>query len=391
MNLVDLLIILALIIFTLRGVQVGFLRILSAYGSFVAGALLGIMAAPLAVKAINPTEAGTRAFIVILTVFGVATALSALGEFIGMRLLSLSSRFKLEKIDQALGATLSAALVLFAAWVFGSLLSAVPDSAAAREANRSYMLTRLNTSLPPAPPVIARLQNLIEASGFPDVFIGADPLPSAPVDPASTAEVAAAVRAAGNSTVKIEGSGCGGLVDGSGFVAGSGLVVTNAHVVAGVRRPYILDTAGRHQATVVVFNPDLDVAVLRASGLAGRPLRLETTEATRGTKAAVLGFPGGGAFRSDPAAVLMTTFATGRNIYNDGRITRRIYELQSRIEPGNSGGPVVAPDGRVLGVVFARARGNSGVGYALTGAQVAPILARATGAAAVPTGACAAE
>jgi S1-C subfamily serine protease len=142
---------------------------------------------------------------------------------------------------------------------------------------------------------------------------------------------------------------------------------------------------------VVLLDPNMDFAVLRVSGLSASPLRVASTNQARGTVGAVLGYPGGGAFTVSPAAVLDRRIAIGRNIYDSGLIHRDIYVLQSVVRPGNSGGPVVTPDGTVIGVVFATSTVNGNIGYALTSAEVQHDLSLAATAGAVPTGACVSE
>jgi S1-C subfamily serine protease len=191
------------------------------------------------------------------------------------------------------------------------------------------------------------------------------------------------------STVKIEGTGCGGVLDGSGFVAGKDLVVTNAHVVAGVRSPSVIDTTGRHSAVVVGFNPKFDIAVLRVSGLAGEPLAFTKADAEREATGAVLGYPGGGPFTSGGAAVRTSLPAVGRDIYGQGLVTRTVYELQARVRPGNSGGPFVLASGEVAGVVFARSVSDDNIGYALAASEVTPLLTEAANQTrSLSTGAC---
>jgi S1-C subfamily serine protease len=162
--------------------------------------------------------------------------------------------------------------------------------------------------------------------------------------------------------------------------------------VAGVHSIVISDERGQHPATVVEFDPNLDFAVLRSSGLAGAPLPIDSTDAPRGTAGAVLGFPGGGAFDAQPATVLDETTAVGRNIYDQSTTIRSIYDLQANVEPGNSGGPLVLPSGTVLGVVFAKSVTEPGVGYALTARQIVPEIRQAEGrTAAAGVGGCASE
>jgi S1-C subfamily serine protease len=205
--------------------------------------------------------------------------------------------------------------------------------------------------------------------------------------------VAAAVSAASSSVVKIQGLGCGGIKSGSGFIAAPGLVVTNAHVVAGIARPYVSDLQSRRHTNteVVVFDPETDIAVLRVTGLTGRVLPLERTTASRGVAGAVLGYPGGESFTAVPAALLQQIQATGRDIYSQNVTTRSVYEIQADVRPGDSGGPFVTANGTVVGVVFSASVYLSNIGYALTGREVGPEIDRAEARhTAVSTGACSA-
>jgi S1-C subfamily serine protease len=255
----------------------------------------------------------------------------------------------------------------------------------------SRILQTLDAKLPPAPDVLAQVERSLGINDFPRVFTGLEPTPAPAVTGPNAAAVNAAASAARAATVKIQGAGCGGIVEGSGFVVGTNLVATNAHVVAGIANPVITDDRGAHRATVVVFDPDLDFAVLRASGLAAAPLTVSTTDAPRGTVGAALGYPGGGSFTVSPAAVLTKRTAVGRNIYDAGIVRRSIYELQAVVRPGNSGGPLVTPDGTVIGVIFATSTVNGQIGYALTSSEIQPDLAAATTAGPVSTGACVAD
>jgi S1-C subfamily serine protease len=238
---------------------------------------------------------------------------------------------------------------------------------------------------------LAKVERTLAARGFPRVFAGLEPTPAPPVTGPNAAAINQAAAAGRAATVKIEGIGCGGVVEGSGFVVGPGLVATNAHVVAGINRPIVIDSAGTHPATVVEFDPDMDFAVVRTSGLTASPLRLASEVLPRGTVGAVLGYPGGGGFTVSGAAVLDSRLAVGRNIYDAGLVKRDIYELQSVVRPGNSGGPLVTPDGRVIGVVFAMSTTNGDVGYALTSAEVQSEVADAASSGATSSGPCIAD
>jgi S1-C subfamily serine protease len=244
----------------------------------------------------------------------------------------------------------------------------------------------------PSPPkVLAAVHRFLDTSGFPEVLSGIDPSFSPPVQAPDPASLEAGVRLAAKSTVKIKGQACSAIQEGSGVVAGPGLVVTNAHVVAGVKSPRVQLPDGKSNlsAQAVVFDPDRDLAVLEVRDLGAPSLELIEHKAPRGTPGAVLGYPGDGPFQDEPAAIRAELSAVGRDIYYDHRVERNIYVIQASVRPGNSGGPLVGTDGRVLGVVFAAAVGESNTGYALTNDEVRPVLDQAQAAAGpVTTGDC---
>ena len=253
----------------------------------------------------------------------------------------------------------------------------------------SAIIRALDGWLPPAPEATARLERLIDPLDFPRIFAGLEPETRDPVAPPTDAEVAAAAARSGPSTVKVSGRGCGGILQGSGFVAAPGLVLTNAHVIAGVHDIVVEDTAGSRPATPVLFDPALDLAVLRTHGLAGPPLPLAAADAPRSAVGAVVGYPQGGGLTTTPAAVLATYSALGRDIYGEALVSRRVYALQATVRPGNSGGPFALPDGSVAGIVFAASVSDSAVGYALMGSEVRGDLDRAAASSGpVSTGAC---
>jgi S1-C subfamily serine protease len=199
-------------------------------------------------------------------------------------------------------------------------------------------------------------------------------------------EVAAAARA---STVKVLGQACGYVLEGSGFVAAPGTVVTNAHVVAGERQTQVVVNNTTYPATVVLFDPTFDIAVLHTTAPLGPPLHIDPGTTPAGTKGAIVGYPEDGPLTVDPASVAAPFDAQGRNIYNEGTVTRPVYEVDADIEPGNSGGPLVGPNGEVIGVVFSRSTVYSGVGYALASPGVLSHVQQASGrTAAVSTGSC---
>jgi S1-C subfamily serine protease len=197
------------------------------------------------------------------------------------------------------------------------------------------------------------------------------------------------VRNAESETLKIQGYGCGGIVFGSGFPVGPGLVLTNAHVVAGTQGTTVRNSAGRSlPARVVLFDSQRDVAILYVPRLALAPL--PEAGAGRGTEGAAIGYPGGGAEQVSPAVVNGEVKAEGRDIYGQQLVVRSIWILQAKVEPGNSGGPLVDLKGNAIGVIFAASTSSPGQAYALTDAEVQPDIDQAQGrTSSVPVGPCA--
>ncbi len=389
MNLVDALIVATVIGAAIWGAKTGVVTQVGTYVGMLGGLLLGAL---VATKVAGWVTGDPEKLTLTLITLGVFAALfSSLGGWLGMRAAWLLRRVHLGLVDTTLGGIVSGLGVLAVVWLLAGTLATLPNAGTGRLIQDSTIVRRLDEVLPPAPAITARLGRLLDPLGFPQVFADLEPAPSNPVTGPTAADVKAAADAAGRSTVMITGQGCGGIVEGSGFVAGPDLVVTNAHVVAGIASPEVHDANGTHRATPLVFDPATDIAVLRVGNLAGPPLVLADTSVPRGTVGAVLGYPQGGPLTVAPGAVLAEYSARGRDIYGQGLVTRQIYELQASIRPGNSGGPFSLPDGTVAGVVFARSVTETNVGYALTAAEVRPDLDRSRAQSeAVSTGSCAA-
>jgi len=374
--LVDVLIILFAISSLYRGQEIGFVRQLGSTAGFFGGLFLGAWLQPHTVSLVQSQNA--RVLVTILTTLGCALLLLTVGEYLGLKLKHLVLLKRINSLDNGLGALLGLASLLLSAWLIASILGGLPSTGLRTQLQQSRIVRALNEHLPAAPTVVADLGHLIDPNGFPQVFIGDEPSPPSSANLPTAADVQLAVARDKASVVKVEGQGCGGIVEGSGFVVAANEIVTNAHVVAGIDQPYVHDNAGNHRATVIKFDPDLDLAVLRVSHLAGPPLTVKAGHVDPGTAAAVMGYPGGGPFSAGGATVLDEFTATGRDIYGRGTTERNVYELRATIIPGNSGGPLVATDGSVIGVVFAESTTYQHVGYALTTDKVISSIAQAT-------------
>lgn len=364
---IDLLILVWVILAIARGYRVGFLRQIFSFAGFIAGLLFASWLAPYVADYITGS-ASSLIFVLLLTLI-IAAVGASLAELAAARLLAKIKLKHVHAANKGLGSAFSVIAVLISAWIIASALSRLPIAGFGISLQRSKILTVVERVMPPAPAVMEKLGRILSPHGFPRVFIGDEPYID-PAGPPATPEVESAAAKAKESTVRIEGTGCGGVSVGSGFVAAPGYVVTNAHVVAGVRQPIISDQAGRHKSIVVWFDPDTDMAVLKTDKLSGPPLALAEKRAERGTSAAILGYPGGGRLTIDPAVILTARQAVGRDIYDNKISTREIYAVQAFIEPGNSGGPLVLADGSVAGVMFGAAVSRQDLSYALTSDQV---------------------
>jgi Trypsin-like peptidase domain/Colicin V production protein len=372
------------------GYRRGALLQMAGIAGLVAGTLVGVVLAPRVAQLAGTPEGAVG--VVLATVLVAGAVGNVIGYAAGNRARLHAHGSSLRRVDAVGGAIVSGIGLLLATWFVALNLASGPFPTVARTLRSSGIVRTLDERLPPPPSLLGEAERLLALLGFPDVFSGLPVEPAPPVDPPTQAQAAAATRAAESSTVEVFGSGCnqGFLNQGSGFVVADDLVVTNAHVVAGTSAQWVQFEGGKHEATVVAFDPSLDVAVLRVRGLGLAPLPLLHGEAERGDVGAVLGYPGGGALDADAAAVRRVMEPVGRDIYGDDEVRRRVYELQATIQRGNSGGPFVLASGRAAGLVFASSVQEQGVGYAIVSGALTPIVERARAlTAGVESGSCA--
>lgn len=376
MTALDLLLIALLIFAGISGYRRGFsLQLLTLTGLGV-GLLVGAMLAPRIAARANGTA--IQAGLAIGTLLVFAGLGDAAGWFIGTRLRNRARQVRLlGRFDAAGGSALSIGATLIVVWFIALNLVNGPFPQIAREIRGSFVVRTLGAALPTPPPIVGEIRRFLGAFDFPDVFVGLPPAPAGAVPPPTDAQVREAQQAASGSVVEITGEACGNVLEGSGFIAAPGYVVTNAHVVAGGTNTEIHEGGRTTTATVVLFDPKLDIAVLRTTGLSGDVLHLAAVSEPRGTGGAILGYPEGGPLTTGRAAVRQAIIAVGRDIYGRGTVRRDVYELQARVHPGNSGGPFVLPDGQVAGVVFAASTTDDRIGYAIASTEVVPDLDRA--------------
>lgn len=390
-NLVDLAIVAIAIIAAVLGWRSGALpQVLGLVGAAV-GVAAVVLLVPAVAGALVRFDPPVRAFLAFGGAFLVVAVAEAIGSTLGAGLRDRLGGGVANRLDAVLGALFGIGQALVLAWLIGGLLATGPFPSLAREAQRSVAVRILLGALPPPSEVAGELGSLIGASGLPQVFSGLEPeaAPAVPLPGSAEAEQIAA--AALESVVRVDAQACGQIFTGTGFAVAPTFIVTNAHVVAGASDVAVTaDATGRRvRGTVVFFDPELDLALVRTPDLVLRPLRFAAAAPGRGTVGAALGHPNGGALTVIPAAVSAGIRARGRDLYATRTVIRDILELRAPIEPGDSGGPFLLADASVGGVVFAESRTDAGVGYALDPVAVAgrvlPLLGRT---AAVDTGAC---
>jgi S1-C subfamily serine protease len=273
--------------------------------------------------------------------------------------------------------TLSGSLVIIAsvlalAWLLAAMVGRLPFAGLSNSVDDALIIQSLDRHLPPAPAVFASFNHEVSGNNSPLLFENQPSAPGAAVGGSAAQVFPPPVP---SSTVRITSFGCGGIVSGSGFVVAPELVMTNAHVVAGVKRP-IIKAAGRsYEGVPVFFDQNLDVAILRVRQINLPPVSFDTRDNT-GESVLTAGYPNGNF--SERAGVLRSNFILyGRNIYDIGVIGRDIYEIQVQSDEGSSGSPVLSGSGKVVGMLFAKSEIVDGYSYALTAKSLQPSLQRA--------------
>jgi len=386
-DVLDLLILGFVLIAAYTGYRRGALLQLFTYAGLLAGLLLGAVLAPRFAGLAH--DHFLQSVIALGSFFAIAGIGDAIGWLVGSRVWRAARGSRFGMVDAAGGSLMGMLVILLAAWFIGYNLSNGPFPLVAREIRGSAIERGLNSVLPTPPYVLGQIRRFLNRFGFPEVFNGLPPAPAQPVKPPTGPQARRAFAEISPSTVRVVGAACGHVQEGSAFVVAPNYVVTNAHVVAGARSLQVQNRGTSEPGTAVLFDPRLDLAVLRVSQTPGPVLRLDPSEVGRGARGAVAGYPGGGGLKGKPAAVLRLLHAVGRDIYGKTTVTRDVYELQAVVRPGNSGGPFGLVRGEVAGVVFAASTTDPNVGYAITSTEVVPEVHRAVGhTAGVSTGPC---
>jgi S1-C subfamily serine protease len=366
--------------FAIVGYRQGFVvGILSVIG-FLGGGLVAVYLLPViwSWTTDDSKVSTTAAVVAVVVVIVCASVGQALTTHLGNKLRRHITWSPARALDATGGALVNVVAMLLVAWLIGSALAGTTLPTLGKEVRSSKVLLGVSRALPAqANTWFADFSSVLAQNGFPQVFspFANEPITDVqPPDPA-LANSPVATRAE-KSIVKVMGTAqsCGKVLEGSGFVFGDRRVMTNAHVVGGVDEPTVqIGGEGRkYDAKVVLYDWERDIAVLDVPNLDAPALQFTANDAASGNNAIVAGFPQNGAYNVQPARVRGRITANGPDIYHRGTVRRDVYSLYATVRQGNSGGPLLTPDGKVYGVVFAKSLDDANTGYALTADEVQP-------------------
>lgn len=380
MNVLDILLLLAAVWFAVIGYRQGFVvGILSVIG-FLGGGLVAVYLLPVIWDRVTEdAEVSTAVAIgAVVVVIVCASIGQAFTTHLGNRLRRYITWSPARALDATGGALVNVVAMLLVAWMIGLLLAGTSLPTLGKEVRSSSVLLGVDRVMPEqAPSWFQDFSSVLAQNGFPQVF---SPFANEPItevkapDPALVGSPVAA--RAKKSIVKVVGTApsCGKVLEGTGFVFSERRVMTNAHVVGGVEEPTVqIGGEGRlYDAKVVLYDWQRDIAVLDVPDLRARPLQFTgpDDDAETGDSAIVAGFPENGAYDVRSARVRARIDADGPDIYHRGTVRRDVYSLYATVRQGNSGGPLLTPDGKVYGVVFAKSLDDPDTGYALTADEI---------------------
>lgn len=374
MNVLDIILLLAAVWFAIIGYRQGFVvGILSVIG-FLGGGLVAILLLPVIWNALTDhsqvTTTATVIFVIVVIV--CASVGQAFTTHLGNKLRRHITWSPMRALDATGGALVNVVAMLLVAWLLGSALAGTAMPTVGKQVRSSKVLLGVEQVMPDqASAWFRNFTSTLAQNGFPQVFspFANEPITEVrPPDPALAGSPVA--NAAQRSIVKVVGTApsCGKVLEGTGFVFADRRVMTNAHVVGGVDEPTVqIGGEGKlYDAKVVLYDWKRDIAVLDVPDLDARPLQFTDEDARSGDNAIVAGFPENGGYDVRSARVRGRISAKGPDIYHRGEVRRDVYSLYATVRQGNSGGPLLTPDGKVYGVIFARSLDDADTGYALT-------------------------
>ncbi len=389
MNPHDLVAIVLVVLAVILGIRSGALPQLLGLAGAAVAALTGLAVLPSVTPWMDQLPAAIRAIVVLSVLLGLVGLGEALGAGMGRAASQALGSGLLGALDRAGGALVGAAQAILILWLAGGVIASGPFPTLSQLAQTSTALRVIDGFLPPPTEIVLELGNLLDDSGLPDVFIGLEQLPAPEIDLPSDELARDIGQRAAPSVLRVVADGCGQRASGTSFVIAQEYLVTNAHVVVGADTIVVQTSDRAFDAIPVLIDLDLDIALLWANGLEAPSLTFTNEEPVRGDLGATVGYPGGRDETVERATVAAAYFATGLDVTEKERVTRRIIELRSRVMPGDSGGPFVLQDGSVGGVVFAESRVDPLVGYALSPREVLDRVSQGIGKqTSVPSGPC---
>lgn len=390
MNILDWVLVALVLAYAVSGYWQGFISGAFATAGLLLGGLFGIWAVPQLLGDAPPSLwVSLGALFVVLACASIGQAVL---QYLGARIRDRITWQPVRALDAVGGAALSMAAVLVVAWALGVAVSGSNLPVVSSQVRSSLVLGKVNRVMPDsAVESLQSFNDVVGSSFFPrylepfatERIVHVAPPPDRVVRDSD-------IRRAAQSVVKVRGENrCNRGVEGTGFLYAPHRVMTNAHVVAGVDDPSVLVGDDEVRASVVYYNPDVDIAVLAVDGVDRPFLRFDKDGHPR-EPGAVLGYPQDGPYDVQPARIRQEQRLRSPDIYGDGSVVREVFSLRSLVRPGNSGGPLISRDGRVLGVIFAASITDHNTGYALTAEQVAQGAAEGISSdTPVSTGACA--
>jgi S1-C subfamily serine protease len=383
-DLLDLALIVIAAAFAVSGYRQGFIVGSLSFVGFVGGAVLGAQFGPSIARALVGGHTQQDVIAVILLVSGAIVG-QFIASSIGTAMRQTMTGRSSTTLDAIGGSAVSVVSMLLVAWAIGSVLTASPFPVVDQQVNNSVVLHTMDKFMPtPAKTMFSQFRRMLASGPFPQVFsgIGTAQLITVPA-PNQAVLSTPGYQEDRSRVVKVQGyaPSCSEVIEGSGFVYAPDHIITDAHVVAGVTQgppgssvtggPTVTTVGGSvYKAQVVFYDPQVDIAVLYVPGLNLTPLRF-ASQAEGGADAVVAGYPEDHPFTAVAARIAQTETIQIPNIYQTDLVERQVYEIRAVVEPGNSGGPLITPDGDVYGVVFSVDTTMADTGFALTAAEVA--------------------
>lgn len=372
------------------GWRSGALGSLLSFVGVALGAMAGVLLAPHLVTHVSGDR--LKLFAALFLILALVVVGEIAGVVLGRAVRGAIRSPGIRGADSVVGLVLQLVVVLIAAWLLATPLTASDQPNLAAAVRGSRVLAQVDAAAPNwLKTVPKRLSAILDNSGLPAVLEPFSHTPIAEVDaPDATLADNPVVEATQASVLRIRGMApnCQKVLEGTGFVIAPARVMTNAHVVAG-SDSVAVDAGGKsYDATVISFDPKADISILAVPDLPEQPLAFASTEAKADADALVLGYPGGGIFEATPARIREIINLEGPDIYRSETVTRRVYTIRGTVQQGNSGGPMIDMNGKVLGVVFGAAVDDADTGFVLTAEEVASQLTKLGDTQPVPTQTC---